>query len=62
MGYRDALYSTTFTSNAQLQNNAGEYIVATRDGRYAVFVDSQTYGSPESGGNFALMLLSADIV
>jgi hypothetical protein len=34
--------------------------MATRSGAYAVFVDSQSYGSQMTGGNFAIMLLARD--
>eukprot|EP00930_Biecheleria_cincta_P002016 TRINITY_DN103094_c0_g1_i1.p1 TRINITY_DN103094_c0_g1~~TRINITY_DN103094_c0_g1_i1.p1 ORF type:complete len:484 (-),score=63.27 TRINITY_DN103094_c0_g1_i1:198-1649(-) len=56
------LWSGNFTEaeHFKKQNNAGEYIIATRDGRYAVLVDSQTWGSSSTGGNFALMMLGQD--
>jgi hypothetical protein len=41
-------------------NDAGEYIVTTRPGEYAVYIDSSSWGSPTTGGNFAIMLLGAD--
>ena len=56
----NALWSGNFTDNAALQNNAGEYIVATRDGGYAVYVDSQSWGPGSTGGNFAIMMLGED--
>ena len=54
------MWSGNFTDNAALQNNAGEYIVATRDGGYAVYVDSQSWGPGSTGGNFAIMMLGKD--
>lgn len=51
------LWEKLYTTNKDLQNNAGEYIVATRDGGLAVYVDSQTYGSGATGGNFAILRL-----
>jgi len=54
-------YQQTLTDNAELKSNAGEYIVARRDGGYAVYVDSKgTYGPGQTGGNFALMALAPD--
>ena len=53
---------SNYTTNDQLQNNAGEYIIATKDGGYAVYVDSQTYGPQGNGGNFAVMKLAPDEV
>lgn len=50
----------TEAEHFNLQHDAGEYIVATRDGRYAVYVDSQTWGPKSTGGNFALMMLDKD--
>ena len=44
-----------------MQNNAGEYIVTLRSGKYAVFANSQTWGSLETGGNFAIILLAPDL-
>ncbi len=55
------LWDTDYTTNDALQNNAGEYILALRDGGYAVYVDSQTWGSSSTGGNFAIMKLAGDV-
>lgn len=44
----------------ELQNNAGEYIVTTISGEYAVYADSQSLGSVDTGGNFAILLLEPD--
>ena len=44
------------------QNNAGEYIVALRNGGYVVCIDSQTWGPTTTGGNFAIMKLGSDCV
>ena len=41
-------------------SNAGEYIIATRDGGYAVYVDSKEWGNPALGGSFALLRLTPD--
>lgn len=56
------VWDTTYTSNKgpAYKNNAGEYIVTTKAGKYAVYVDSQSYGSDETGGNFAIILLASD--
>jgi hypothetical protein len=58
----EQVWQTNYTTNDQLQNNAGEYIIATKDGGYAVYVDSQTYGPQGNGGNFAVMKLAPDEV
>lgn len=55
------LWQQTYTTRDKLQNNAGEYIVTTKNGEYAVYVDSQTYGSSSTGGNFAIILLNSDV-
>ena len=44
----------------ELQNNAGENILRTRSGNLVVLVDSQTYGSGSTGGNFALIKLAKE--
>ena len=54
------LWEKTYTSNFNLLNDAGEYVIATQSGNYAVLVDSQTWGSRTTGGNFAIILLGAD--
>ena len=54
------VWSTTYTSNEKLQNNAGENILCTRSGNLVVLVDSQTYGSGSTGGNFALIKLAKE--
>jgi hypothetical protein len=55
------LWENVYTTNEDLQNNAGEYIIATRDDDgYAIFVDSQTWGPDSTGGNFAIMRLDPD--
>lgn len=60
--YGDLLYQQNYTSNTELMSDAGEYIIATRSGRYAIYIDSKgTYGPGGTGGNFALMLLGTDI-
>ena len=53
----EVLWYKTYTNTSRLQNNAGEYIVSTQDGAAAVYVDSQTWGSASTGGNFGLMKL-----
>ena len=53
-----AMWSANFSDNSRLQNNAGEYIVALRDGeRFAVYVDAQSWGPSSTGGNFAILML-----
>lgn len=37
---------------------AGEFALATKDGGAVILIDSQSYGSPETGGNFALAKLA----
>ena len=54
------LWQKTYTSNSKLLNDAGEYVITTQSGNYAVLVDSQTWGSRTTGGNFAIMLLGTD--
>ena len=57
----EMLWQDVYTSNDKLQNNAGEYIISTRDDKgYAVFVDSQSWGPSSTGGNFAIMRLDSD--
>ena len=41
-------------------NNAGEFVVTTKEGGYAMYIDSNTYGPPDTGGNFGLMVLNPD--
>lgn len=47
--------------STQDANNAGEYIVTTREGGYAIYIDAQSWGSTSTGGNFGLMLLKPDV-
>lgn len=55
------LWQKDYTSNADLKSNAGEYIVATKDGGYAIYIDSKgEYGPGATGGNFAVMRLAKD--
>jgi len=54
------VWQTNYTDNSQKMNNAGEYIIAMRDGRYAVYVDSQSWGPDFTGGNFAIMVLNKE--
>jgi hypothetical protein len=49
-----------YTSNTDLQNNAAEDIFVTRDGGYAVAIDSQSFGRAGTGGNFGLIRLEPD--
>jgi hypothetical protein len=56
----EELWDTTYTTNKNLQNNAGEYIVTTKEGGYAIYTDSQTYGSGSTGGNFAIIMVAKD--
>ena len=41
----------------QCINDAGEHVVAAKDGGFAVYVDSGTLGKPGTGGNFGLVRL-----
>jgi hypothetical protein len=52
------VWEKTYTD--RMKDDAGEYIVTTRSGEYAVYIDAQSWGSPSTGGNFAIMLLNAD--
>ena len=52
------VWEKTYTDRKR--DDAGEYIVTTRSGEYAVYIDAQSWGSPSTGGNFAIMLLNAD--
>lgn len=61
-GQGKQLWQANYTDNSQLKQNAGEYIVATKDGGFAIYIDSQTWGSPATGGNFAIMKLASDQV
>lgn len=56
----NALWSKDYSSN-QDANNAGEYIVTTRNGGYAVYIDANSWGPKSTGGNFGLMLLNSDV-
>jgi len=57
----NTLWTANYSTNvAPFRNNAGEFVLTTRNGDYMVFVDSQTYGNRTTGGNFGLMLLGAD--
>jgi hypothetical protein len=55
----NALWSKDYTT--QEANNAGEFIVTTRKGGYAIFIDANSWGSKSTGGNFGLMLLEPDV-
>ena len=59
--FGNALWSKTYTNNTRLKDDAGEFIITTRAGGYAVYVDSQTWGSPSTRGNFAFMKLKPDV-
>ena len=60
-GGGNQLWQKDYTSNLDLKSNAGEYIVATRDGGYAIYIDSKgEFGPGETGGNFAVMRLAKD--
>ncbi|GMH78252.1 hypothetical protein TrLO_g3440 [Triparma laevis f. longispina] len=41
-------------------NNAGENIISLREGGYAIFIDSTSWGDEGTGGNFGLMVLDSD--
>lgn len=45
---------------ARCVNDAGEHIIAAKEGGYAVYVDSGTLGRAGTGGNFGLVVLNAD--
>ena len=57
-----AAWQKTYTDAQQrkLQNNAGENLIRTADGGIAVLVDSQSWGSSSTGGNFGLLKLSPE--
>ena len=54
------LWSKAYTDAIGLKNNAAENIISLRGGGYALLVDSQTYGSAETGGNFAVLRLGSE--
>ena len=61
----DALGRPLWTANVtdaaeRCINDAGEHIVAGRDGSYAVYVDSGTLGKLGTGGNFGLVVLNPE--
>ena len=49
-----------YTNQTQNLNNAGEYVITTNDGGYAMYIDTNTWGTADTGGNFGLMLLYPD--
>ena len=57
------LWQRCYTNNtgpvASLRDNAGEFVVAARDGGLGLYVDAQALGPPGTGGNFGLMRLAA---
>ena len=56
------LWQRVYTSNAQLQNNAGEFIITANNGSYVVYVDAQSVPAESgTGGNFGIMMLGADL-
>jgi len=56
------LWEAAYGNRSTHLSNAGEYIIATRDGGYAVYVDSKEWGNPQLGGSFALLRLMPDAV
>ena len=56
------MWEKVYTSNANLQNNAGEYILTAANGSYVVYVDSQSEPpNTGTGGNMAIMILNDDV-
>lgn len=41
-------------------NDAGEHIISTKDGGFAVYIDSGTLGKPGTGGNFGLVVTNPE--
>ena len=58
-GAGEQLWEHLYT-NTSGGNNAGEFIIARREGGYATYVDSQTWGSGDTGGNFGLLITADD--
>jgi len=56
----EPLWQTTYGNRSTHLSNAGEYIISTRDGGYAVYIDSKEWGNPGLGGSFALLRLMPD--
>ena len=54
------LWQAAYGNRSTHLSNAGEYIIATRDGGYAVYIDSKEWGNPALGGSFALLRLMPD--
>lgn len=54
------LWQTAYGNRSTFLSNAGEYIIATRDGGYAVYVDSKGWGNPALGGSFGFLRLMPD--
>ena len=63
------LHRTDIDGNVQWQkaytnqssgNNAGEFVVTTAEGGYAMYIDANSFGPPETGGNFGLMVLEQE--
>jgi hypothetical protein len=56
----EQLWQAAYGNRSTHLSNAGEYIIATRDGGYAVYVDSKEWGNPALGGSFGLLRLMPD--
>jgi hypothetical protein len=54
------LWQVAYGNRSTHLSNAGEYIIATRDGGYAVYIDSKEWGNPSLGGSFAVLRLMPD--
>ena len=53
------IYTGDGPGTTQGRNGTGEYIVTDRaGGGYALFMDTQNWGDPSTGGNFAIMHLN----
>ena len=54
------MWQAAYGNRSTHLSNAGEYVIATRDGGYAVYVDSKEWGNPALGGSFGLLRLMPD--
>jgi hypothetical protein len=56
----EPVWESVYGNRTKGLSNAGEYIIATRDGGYAVYVDSKEWGNPALGGSFAVVRLQPE--
>jgi hypothetical protein len=56
----EPLWEAAYGNRSTHLSNAGEYIISTSDGGYAVYVDSKEWGNPGLGGSFSILRLEPD--